>query len=261
MRNSNGWKIGAAVGVFGVRLGLLAGSAAAAAPLPQGSEPVQLDPAEFSVQIDNPYFPLVPGDRYIYKEVNDGATEKVRIGVSDETKQIANGVEARVVHDRVTEGGRVLEDTLDWYSQDREDNVWYLGEDTVECKRNGKIKNDSGSFEAGVDGAQAGVIMPADPQPGLAYRQEYYAGHAENKAKILSIDEQVQVAFGRFKSAVLTKDLVPLEPKVNEYKLFAPGIGNVLSLKTSGGEGREELIKLSHDRKIEIPKQSGRCVA
>ena len=252
-------RIGLALGLVGVTVAVAA-TPAAAAPLPQGSEPVELDPAEFSTRIDNPYFPLVPGDRYVYRETDGDTKQRVVLSVSHRTKLIANGITARVVHDRVTERGKVVEDTFDWYAQDADGNVWYLGEDTVECKR-GKIKNHSGSFEAGVDGAQPGVIMPADPEPGLEYRQEYYAGEAEDRAEVLSVDEQTQVPFGHFTGALLTKDLVPLEPKVSEYKLYAPGVGMVLAVKTSGGEGREELVRLKHDQKAKLPSQSTRCVA
>jgi hypothetical protein len=251
-------RIGIALGLLGGALAVAAGPATAA--LPQGSEPVELDPAEFSTRVDNPYFPLVPGDRYTYRETDRKTKERVVVGVSDETKRIANGVTARVVHDRVSEGGEVIEDTFDWYAQDSEGSVWYLGEDTVECRK-GRIKNHSGSFEAGVDGAQAGVIMPVNPVPGLKYRQEYYAGEAEDKAEVLSVDEQVEAPYGHFTRALLTKDLVPLEPKVSEYKVYARGIGMVLAVKTSGGSGTEELLRLKHDRKVELPSQSKRCVA
>jgi hypothetical protein len=253
-------RIGMALGLLGVTFAVAASPAAAASTLPQGSEPVQLDPADFSTRIDNPYFPLVPGDRYVYRETDGNAKQRVVLSVSNKTKQIANGVTARIVHDRVTEKGKVIEDTFDWYAQDSEGNVWYLGEDTVECRK-GEIKNHSGSFEAGVDGAQPGVIMPANPEPGLEYRQEYYAGEAEDKAEVLSLDEQTQVPFGHFRDVLLTKDLVPLEPRVSEYKMYAPGIGLLLAVKTSGGEGREELLRIEHDQKIKLPSQSKRCVA
>ncbi len=249
----------AALCAIGVTFAVAAGYASAAA-LPQGSEPVNLDPAEFTTQIDNPYFPLVPGDRYVYHEVDGRTKERTVLGVTNQTKRIANGVTARVIHDRVTSKGKVIEDTLDWYAQDSSGNVWYLGEDTVECSGKGKVKTSAGSFEAGVDGAQPGVIMPADPQPGQAYRQEYYAGQAEDRAVVLSADEQVQVKFGRFTNAVLTKELVPVEPKVQEYKVYAPGVGTVLTLKTSGGKGREQLLKVRHGRQVEPPKPSRRCV-
>ena len=244
-------------GLFGA---MAATAAAAMAALPQGSEPVNLDPAQFTTTIDNPYFPLVPGDRYVYRETDGKARERVVVSVSRRTRVIANGVTARIVHDRVSEAGEVIEDTFDWYAQDSEGNVWYLGEDTVECA-NGKVKNSSGSFEAGVDGAQAGVIMAANPTPGLAYRQEYYAGEAEDRAVVLSTDEQAEAPFGRFRNVLLTKDLVPLEPAVSEYKLYAPGVGMLLALKTSGGEGREELVRFRHDQRVELPSQRKRCAA
>ena len=210
--------------------------------LPQGSEPVKLYPADFSTNIDNPYWPMSPGDRWVYRETEPGEPElQVEVIVTNRTKRIANGIEARVVHDVVTQDGQPIEITDDWYAQDKAGNIWYLGEDTAEYE-NGKVKTRAGSFEAGVDGAQAGVIMPANPREGMAYRQEYYEGEAEDRAEVLSTDEQVEVPFGHFRGALMTKDLVPLEPKVSEYKLYARGIGPVLTLKTSGGSGREELI-------------------
>ncbi|MGH2992254.1 MAG: hypothetical protein ACRDL1_01795 [Solirubrobacterales bacterium] len=253
-------RIGIALAAVGVTLAVAVSPALGATPLPQGSEPVNLDPADFSTQIDNPYFPLVPGDRYVYRETEGKEKLRVAVSVTKKTQQIANGITARVVHDRVTERGKVIEDTFDWYAQDSDGNVWYLGEDTVECK-NGKIKNHSGSFEAGVDGAQPGVIMPANPEPGMQYRQEYYAGEAEDRAEVLSLNEQTEVRYGHFTGVLMTKDLVPLEPKVSEYKFYARGVGNLLTVKTSGGSGQEELVRLKHDRKVELPPQGKRCVA
>jgi hypothetical protein len=212
--------------------------------LPKGSEPVKLDPADFTTRIDNPYWPMAPGDKWVYRETDEGTEKRVEVTVTDRTKRVANGIEARVVHDVVTEDGQRVEVTDDWYAQDRDGNVWYLGEDTAEYE-NGKVTTRSGSFETGVDGAQAGIIMPADPRDGMAYRQEYYKGEAEDKAEVLSTDEQVEVPFGYFEGALMTKDLVPLEPKVSEYKLYAKDLGPVLTVKTSGGSGREELISYS----------------
>jgi hypothetical protein len=253
-------RIAITLGLLGAALGIAASPAGAgAATLPQGSEPVDLDPADLSTRIDNPYLPLVPGDRYVYREKDGNEKQRVVLNVSDRTRLVANGVTARVVHDRVTERDRVVEDTFDWYAQDPEGNVWYLGEDTVECRK-GKVKNHAGSFEAGVDGAQPGIAMLASPEPGLQYRQEYYAGEAEDRAEVLSVSEQVESPFGHFTGALLTKDLVPLEPRVSEYKLYARGVGLVLALHTSGGSGREELLRVKHDRNVELPSQGKRCV-
>jgi hypothetical protein len=217
------------------------GGAGSGNDLPQGSEPVKLDPADFTTRIDNPYWPMAPGDKWVYRETDSGSEQRVEVTVTDKTKMIANGIEARVVHDVVTEDGQLVEVTDDWYAQDRAGNVWYLGEETAEYE-NGKVTTRSGSFEAGVDGAQPGIIMPANPRDGMAYRQEYYEGEAEDKAEVLSTEEKVEVPFGYFEGALLTKDLVPLEPRVFEYKLYARDVGPVLTVKTSGGSGREELI-------------------
>ena len=173
-----------------------------------------------------------------------GTNQKVGVEVTDKTKMIANGIEARVIRDTVTENGVPVEITDDWYAQDKAGNIWYLGEYVTNYK-NGKVVDHEGSFEAGVDGAQPGIIMPANPEPGMSYRQEYYEGEAEDRAEVLSTDEQVEVPFGHFEGALMTKDLVPLEPKVSEYKLYARGIGPVLTLQTSGGSGSEELIDYS----------------
>jgi len=218
-------------------------TATAAAPdLPQGSEPVELDPAEFTTEIDNRHWPMAPGTRWVYEETQgSGPPQRVVVTVTDETKRIANGVEARVLHDVVSENGQPIEITDDWYAQDADGNVWYLGERTGEYE-NGKLVTRSGSFEAGVDGAQAGIIMPAEPLPGLAYRQEYYEGEAEDRGEVLSLGEMAQVPAGFYPKTLMTRDLVPPEPKVQELKFYAPGVGPVLTLDTSGGDGREELM-------------------
>ena len=216
----------------------------AASTLPQGAEHVEIDPADFTTEIDNPYWPMTPGTRWTYRETDEEGTElKVVVEVTNETRKLANGVTARVVHDLVTEDGEPVEDTLDWYAQDRAGNVWYMGEDTKEYE-NGKVKTTAGSWEAGKDGAEPGVIMPADPRPGMTYRQEQYAGEAEDRGEVLSLDEQAEVPAGHYTGVLLTKDFTPIEPKVLEYKLYAKGVGPVLVLSPSGGGGgREELVK------------------
>jgi hypothetical protein len=247
-------KIGPTVGVLATVAALGAVSEAAlpgkAARLPQGSEPVHLNPADFTTRIDNPYWPMRPGTRWVYRETDPaGARQRVVVTVSQETRLIANGITARVVHDVVTERGTPVEVTDDWYAQDRSGNIWYLGEHTTEYQ-NGKPSTTHGSFEAGVDGAQPGVIMPAKPNAGQRYRQEYYRGQAEDKAQVLSVREQAEVPFGHFRPGrvVMTRDLNPLKPKMLEYKFFARGVGPVLAIGVSGGSDREELVSFQRGK-------------
>jgi hypothetical protein len=215
---------------------------AGASALPHGSEAVTLDPAEFTTEITNPYWPMKSGSRWVYRETDKDEVMKVVVTVTDQTRRIANGIEARVVHDVVSQDGEPVEVTDDWYAQDSEGNVWYLGEDTAEYE-NGKVVSREGSFEAGVDGAQPGIAAPANPQPGLSYRQEYYAGQAEDKAKVLSLDATASVPFGSFDGVLQTEDTNPLsEPPQVEHKFYARGVGPVLVIGISGGSGREELI-------------------
>ena len=215
--------------------------------VPRGSEGVQLDPSGFTTRIDNPFWPMRPGSRWVYRETDsEGARQRVVVTVTKRTKVIANGVRARVVRDVVTEDGEPVEVTDDWYAQDRCGNVWYLGEATKEYE-NGKVVSTGGSFEAGVDGAQAGVIVLAKPRKGMRYRQEYYEGEAEDRAEVFSLAEQVEVPFGHFRKSrvLMTKDVNPLSAKALEYKFYARGIGPVLAISVSGGSDREELVRYS----------------
>src|SRR5687767_7293327 len=187
---------------------------------------------------------MEPGTRWTYREIDEEGKELVVVvTVSSETKKLANGVTARVVRDTVTEDGELIEDTIDWYAQDADGNVWYMGEDTAEFE-DGKVKTREGSWEAGVDGALPGVIIPAEPVDDIAYRQEYYAGEAEDNGEVLAVGEQVEVPAGHYTDVLVTKDTVGLEPKVLEFKFYAPDVGPVLALGISGGGGREELLKM-----------------
>jgi hypothetical protein len=232
-------------GLFAGALAALAtagGGSAAAAPLPHGAEHVALDPADFTTRIDNPYLPLRPGSRWVYRVTDaQGMRQRDVMTVTRRTKLIAVGIRARVVRDVVTEGGRLAEKTDDWYAQDKRGNVWYFGEATREYDR-GRPGSTEGSFEAGVDGAEAGVAMAARPRPGLAYRQEYYAGHAEDRGRVISRTELTQAPFGFFRDALMIREHSPTEPRVVEFKFYARGIGQVLAVSTSGESDREELV-------------------
>ena len=213
--------------------------------LPHGSERVRLDPVDFTTRVTNPWWPLRVGSRWVYRETApDGTAQRDVVTVLAKTKLIANGVTARVVQDVATEDGTPVEVTDDWYAQDRCGNVWYLGEATTEYE-NGKPVSTHGSFEAGVGGAQAGVIVPAHPKAGMRYRQEYSKGQAEDRAEVVSVREQVEVPFGHFRrgTVLMTRELNPLEPKVLEYKFYARGIGPVLAIGVSGTADREELVR------------------
>ena len=220
------------------------GGKSSSSSLPQGTKPSKLDPSKFTTAIDNPYWPMKPGYHWVYRELEGGELQRVDVTVTDRTK-VLGGVTARVVHDQVTRKGQVVEDTIDWYAQDSDGNLWYLGEDTKEYE-NGKLKTTEGSWAYGVDGAQPGVVVPADPKQGLKYREEYYAGKAEDAAEVLSTTSQVQVPYGQFKAAMLTRNYSSLEPTVEEMKLYGKGVGPVMELLVSGGSGRTEL--LSFDR-------------
>jgi hypothetical protein len=211
--------------------------------LPRGSEAVALDPDDFTTAIDNRFWPMRPGTRWTYRETGGGEELTAVVTATGRTKRIANGVEARVVRDTVTRGTEIIEDTFDWYAQDAAGAVWYLGEDTAEFE-NGRVVSRAGSFEAGVDGALAGVALPAEPRPGDRYRQEYYRGVAEDNGEVLSGNEMADVAYGHVDGLLLTKDTSTIEPGVLEYKLYAPGVGPVLTLDIAGGTGREELVRV-----------------
>jgi hypothetical protein len=224
-------------------------SAATSDGLPQGSEKVNLNPADFTTTTTNPYWPMAPGNKWIYRATEpDGTKQRVVVTVTNKTKKIADGVVARVIHDRVTEKGRLVEDTYDWYAQDKAGNVWYFGED-VKNYKNGKLTSRHGSWQAGVRGAQPGVVMPATPKVGMTYRQEYYKGEAEDAADVLAIDQKVEVPFGFFRNALMTRDYSPLEPKLVELKFYVKGTGPVLDVTVAGGAEREELIKFVKGRK------------
>jgi hypothetical protein len=209
--------------------------------LPQADEPVELDPADFVAEIDNPYWPMKPGNRWVYTETDaEGNEMQVEVTVTSDRKDIL-GISATVVHDVVTENGDVIEDTLDWYAQDVDGNIWYLGEDTKEYE-NGAVVSTAGSWEAGVDGAQAGVALPGDSEVGMAYRQEYYAGEAEDRGKVLSLSEHVEVPFGTFDGCLQTEDTTALEPDVLEHKYYCKDVGPTLVVDVGSGAGGEELV-------------------
>jgi hypothetical protein len=209
----------------------------------QSSNPT-IDPANFVAAVTNPYFPLVPGTTLNYSSQTDSGTQTDAVTVTHDTKVIL-GVTCTVVHDVAMQDGEVIEDTYDWYAQDKDDNVWYFGEDT-KAFDNGQVDTE-GSWEAGVDGAEPGIIIEGDPQVGDAYRQEFAAGVAEDRGEVLSLDESVTVAAGTFNTCMRTKDFSLLEPGVVENKFYCLNVGQVLAILVQGGSEREELVSITHD--------------
>ena len=180
-----------------------------------------IDPEEFTTEVDNPYMPLVAGRTLTYQE----GSERVVISVTDSIRTVM-GVDVRVVRDREYDGERLIEDTEDWFAQDNEGNVWYFGEATAEC-RDGTITTRAGEWQAGVDGAQPGIVMLAAPRVGDYYRQEFYRGRAEDVARVRELGATVTHEDTTYRDVIVTEDFTALEPGQLEHKMYAPGVGLV----------------------------------
>jgi hypothetical protein len=180
------------------------------------------------------------GATWRYEGESDGVMEVVEIEVTDATRSVM-GIDATVVRDTVTVGGALVEDTMDWFAQDADGNVWYLGEE-VEDYEDGKVVSTAGSWEAGVNGALPGIVMPARPASGDVFRQEYLEGEAEDMMEITGTDQTVTVASGTYDDVVETRDWSPLEPEVVEEKAYALGVGKIRERKVAGGDGVAELV-------------------
>jgi hypothetical protein len=204
----------------------------------------QLDPADFVAAVTNPLFPLAPGTTYHFEGETAEGVETIVTEVLADTRTIL-GITATIVHDRVFLDGDLIEDTFDWYAQQDNGDVWYLGEDSREIE-DGEVVSTEGSWEAGLDGAKPGIIMWGDPAAHLneEYRQEYYQGVAEDVATVIALDEEVEVPHGRFTGCLRTEDRNPLEPGAVEHKFYCPGIGLTLEGPADGSE-RFELIGIT----------------
>ena len=223
--------------------GVASTSASSLAPI-HGTYAPSIDPANFVATIDNPYWPLKPGTAYHNEGVRGTTPQTDDEVVTHQTKQIL-GVTCIVVRDTVSEHGVPIERTFDWYAQDRQGNVWYMGEDSLELKH-GRFVKASDSWESGINGAQPGIIMPGNPQPGDAYRQEYYPpGEALDEARVLSLNGSVIVPYGRFKGVLVTSERSPLEPQTEE-KFYAHGLGEVEERVVSGHHEEFHLVSVTH---------------
>jgi hypothetical protein len=201
----------------------------------------QIEPGDFVATVDNPYFPLIPGTRWVLRGSGDAQGEVDEIEVLDETRTVM-GVTCVVVRDVVSEAGEPVEVTDDWYAQDVHGNVWYFGEETAEYE-NGEPVSTAGSWEAGIDGAQPGIIMPGNPQVGMTYRQEFYAGEAEDVGEVVELGAEADVPFGAYEDVLVTEDWTPLEPDVRERKFYAPGVGLIRERQIAGGGDEFQLVE------------------
>jgi len=193
------------------------------------------------LKIDNKYLPLKPGTTLIYEGKSDGDPTRDVFVVTNDTKEIM-GIPTRIVHDDGYVKGEHEETTNDWFAQDDQGNVWYMGEYTTDLSNKG---SHEGSWEAGVKGAKAGIVMEANPKINDKYNQEFSKGVAEDKGAVLSLDEKITVPYGNFSNVLKTKDFSPLEPDTVENKYYAQNIGEVKALTVKGGAEVESLVQIN----------------
>ena len=203
-------------------------------PLPPASS--------FTARVDNQWFPLKPGTRYVYTGVKDGKPSRDVVTVTHRTRTI-KGVPCVAVEDLLYVRGKLGERTSDWYSQDSRGNVWYFGEKTAELDAHGKVTSTEGTWMTGVAGATPGIYMPAHPQIGSTGRQEFYKGHAEDHFEVIGVFRTP--AGPGTTNALLTKEWTPLEPGTIDHKFYVRGIGTVLEQTQKGGNERNELISVT----------------
>jgi hypothetical protein len=228
----------------GLALGLVATALTATPALARQADPPVLHhppPSQFSTRIDNPWMPMRVGTRWRFVGHTGEGTEYTVVTVLHTTK-VVDGVRTVVVHDVTRRGGRLLEDTFDWFAQDRRGNVWYFGENTESYGPGGVSR--AGSWEAGRKGARAGIVMEAHPRVGHRYRQEYRRGVAEDQARVLSDDASADVPYGALHGLLKTKDFTRLEPRGDEVKYYARGVGVVLE-NALHEKDRNELIQMT----------------
>ena len=202
-----------------------------------------IDPANFVAEITNQWFPLKPGTTYFYEGIKDGKPTHETLTVTHE-KHVIAGVRATVIHDRLYFAGYLGERTIDYYAQDKQGNVWYLGETTAELDKNGHVTSREGTWLTGVNGAKPGIYIPGDPKVGQSARQEYYKGHAEDHFRVVSLVTSVSVPYLTSHKALLTKEWTPLEPGVLDHKYYVRGIGNVKEVSVSGPKELNALVSV-----------------
>ena len=206
--------------------------------------PTGPDPATFAHPVANPWFPLRPGTVWHLRGTDEGRRYTERVAVTHRHRTIT-GIRATVVRDVVRRADRtVAERTLDWYAADDTGRVWYLGERTATYDRQGNVEDRDGSWQAGQDGARAGVIMPAHPHVTQAFRQEYRRGEAEDQAWIVQRGARVRTPAISSRRALRSLEWTRLEPRVVSAKLYVRGYGLVAEHDMSGGSERFELVRM-----------------
>ncbi|NUR94015.1 MAG: hypothetical protein HOV67_02020 [Kribbellaceae bacterium] len=193
----------------------------------------RIEADDFSPRVTNRWFPLPVGRTLVYTGIKDGRSALDVVVVTGRTR-LVDGVRTRVVEDRLYLGNVLEERTSDYYAQDDCGNVWYFGEDTAELDAHGHVVSREGSFHAGIGGAQPGVFMQAHPQLGRLFRQEWFAGQAEDVFKAVAFNQRIKVPYRVFKHALRTTEFTALEPDVLDSKYYVRGIGEVAELSTRG---------------------------
>ncbi len=192
-------------------------------------------PSDFTPHITNKYFTLIPGTTYVYQGTEG---ERIEVFVTNQTRAVM-GIITRVVWDREWKNNELVEDTPDWFAQDKDGNVWYFGEDTKELE-NGIVVTTKGSWEAGIAGALPGIIMKGNPKVGDIYRQEYFKGEAEDIAQVTALGVQLNTSLGFFSDCLETREWTPLEKGSFERKYYCPQVRTlVYEMDESSGDGAQ----------------------
>ncbi len=242
-------KVILALAVCGILIGWAAvasssARATRAGSIPSGAGPgwpAAISPEDFTREVTNPWFPLQPGSVWRYRGLKEGRKTTDVVTATHRRKKIL-GVSATVVHDVVSVRGRPEEVTNDFYAQDHRGNVWYFGEETEELNAQGKPTSTEGSFEAGVEGARPGVLIPGQPKVGLVGRQEFLKGEAEDHFRVLDLRASVSVRFLTTRRALRTREWTPLEPATVDNKFYARGVGTVREIAVKGPVEKLELV-------------------
>jgi hypothetical protein len=199
------------------------------------------DAKNFVERVDNPWFPLKPGTTFVFTGNKDGGDARENVRVTRDRKSIL-GVSTTAVRDTLYRADRLVEETTDWYAQDKNGNVWYFGEASRAIYK-GKWTT-GGSWQAGVTGAKPGVYVQGKPKVGDAYFQEFYEGRAGDSAEVLALDQPITAPIGSYKNAQLTLEWSTEEPGAFDAKYYVSGVGVVKEFAASGATETLSLSKI-----------------